>query len=256
MSRRSVASIERKLHALGLVGHVLRGGDNRSMADPRAEPPPHPLHHQYGALLLLILVSLAFQLAAGDSDWARLVAVVLQAVTLVAAVFTSRAHAWVVRLTLVASAAIVAGSIAAVLGTESLGQDSARVVTLLLVALAPPAIAMGMAKQFRFQQFVSIQMMFGVLCIYLLIGLLFGSAFGAIEVLSGDPFFEKGAGNTSNFLYFSYATITTTGYGDLVAATDLGHSLAITEALIGQIYMVSVVALIVANITPRRREQP
>jgi len=216
-----------------------------------------PLHHQYGALLLLILLSLAFQLAAPDGDWARLVAVALQAATLVAAVLTSRAHTWVVRVTVAACALLVLGSVAAILGTEELGSDSARLVTLLLVGLAPPAIVTGMIKQYRARGFISIQIMFGVLCIYLLIGLFFGSAFGVIEALSGEPFFEHGAGNTSNYLYFSYATITTTGYGDLVAGTDLGRSLAITEALIGQIYMVSVVALIVSNVNtaPRRREQ-
>ncbi|HET8976062.1 MAG TPA: potassium channel family protein [Solirubrobacterales bacterium] len=227
------------------------------MAAQRPQRPPRPVHHQYGVLLVLILASLAFQLAAGDSDWARLLAVVLQAGTLIAAVITSRAAGWVIRLTIGACAVLVAGSVTAILGTEALEGDSARLVTLLLVALAPPVIVGGMIEQFRSERLISIQMMFGVLCIYLLIGLFYGSAFGVIETLSGEPFFAHGVGNTSNFLYFSYATITTTGYGDLVAGTNLGRSLAITEALIGQIYMVSVVALIVANIgtSPKRRPQ-
>ena len=65
------------------------------------ENPPRPLHHQYGALLLLILAALAFQLAAPEGNWARLVAVALQAATLVTAVPTARAHPWVIRLTIV-----------------------------------------------------------------------------------------------------------------------------------------------------------
>ena len=60
-------------------------------------------------------------------------------------------------------------------------------------------------------------------------------------------------GDSSDFVYFSFATLTTVGYGDLTAATDLGRSLAITEALIGQIYLVTVVALIVPNIGRARR---
>ena len=169
---------------------------------------------------------------------------------------TSRAHVWVVRLTVAACALLVAGSIAAVLGSDELGEDSARLVTLLLVALAPPALVNGMAKQYRAEERITRQTMFGVLCIYLLIGLFFGSAFGVIESLSNEAFFSTGPGNTSDFLYFSFSTITTVGYGDFVAGTELGRSLAITEALIGQIYMVTVVALIVANVRAAPAPRP
>jgi hypothetical protein len=65
--------------------------------EPRPEPAGSPrprLHHHYGVVLALILASLAFQLAADDGDVQRLIAVVLQAMTLVAAVVASRAHPW------------------------------------------------------------------------------------------------------------------------------------------------------------------
>ena len=52
----------------------------------------------------------------------------------------------------------------------------------------------------------------------------------------------------SQCLYFSFTTLTTVGYGDLTARTDLGHTLAVFEALIGQIYLVTVVSLIVSNL--------
>jgi len=95
--------------------------------------------------------------------------------------------------------------------------------------------------------------MFGVLCIYLLIGLLFGNMFGTIQVLSGEPFFtEKGVEDTADFLYFSFSTLTTVGFGDVIAATNVGRALSIAEALIGQIYLVTVVALIVSNLGPAR----
>ncbi len=91
--------------------------------------------------------------------------------------------------------------------------------------------------------------MFGVLCIYLLIGSIFAFAFGVVDSLSSTPFFaQHAAASTHNLLYFSFATITTTGYGDLTAATDVGRSLAIAEALTGQIYLVTVVAAIVGGL--------
>jgi hypothetical protein len=95
--------------------------------------------------------------------------------------------------------------------------------------------------------------MFGVLCIYLLIGSIFAFAFGLVDSLSSVPFFaQHAAASTHNLLYFSFVTITTTGYGDLTAATDVGRSLAIAEALTGQIYLVTVVATIVGGL----RSQP
>ena len=95
---------------------------------------------------------------------------------------------------------------------------------------------------------MTIHSMFGVLCLYLLIGLIFAVAYAAIQDVSTVDFFTTKDGGRDDFLYFSYATLTTVGYGDLVAATNLGRSLAITEALLGQIYLVTVVALIVANL--------
>jgi hypothetical protein len=208
------------------------------------------VHHRYSILLGLILVTVAFELAATDSDGARLIAVTLQAATLVAAVVTSRAHRWVVRLAIAASVVLVLAAGAAVLGSEELGDDSARVVSLLLVALAPAAIVNGLINLFREEQQITRETMFGVLCIYLLLGLFFGTAFAAVQAISNEDFFRSGASETSDFLYFSFSSLTTTGYGDLVAATNLARSLSITEALLGQIYLVTVVALIIANIRP------
>ncbi len=56
-------------------------------------------------------------------------------------------------------------------------------------------------------------------------------------------------------LYFSFTTLTTLGYGDLTPAGDVGRMLAITEALIGQVYLVTIVALIVTNLG-REQESP
>jgi hypothetical protein len=91
--------------------------------------------------------------------------------------------------------------------------------------------------------------MFGVLCVYLLLGSAFAYAYGVVSAIENGSFFAQISGpEQSDFLYFSFATITTTGFGDLTAATDVGRSLAVTEALVGQIYLVTVVALIVGNL--------
>jgi Ion channel len=215
------------------------------------------IHYRFGYVLALIVAAVAFGLAAPEGDGARFVGVTLQAATLVAAVVASRAHPSIIMFSIVAAVIGVVGTAAALAGTDEFGDGSAEVVALFYVILTPPAIISGLLKHFREEGEATLQLMFGVLCLYLLLGLLFGVAFGADQEISGEPFFTTGDGQRDDFLYFSYATLTTVGYGDLIAAHDVGRSLAITEALLGQIYLVTVVALIVSNLRPARaRRRP
>jgi voltage-gated potassium channel Kch len=85
-----------------------------------------------------------------------------------------------------------------------------------------------------------------------LIGLLFAVAYAVVQEVGGANVFTTAHDGRDDFLYFSFSTLTTTGYGDVVAANNLVRSLAITEALGGQLYLVTVVALIIANIRSTR----
>ncbi len=215
----------------------------------------HLIHYRFGLVLGLILVAITFSLAAPEGDGARFVAVTLQAAVLVAAVIAAKRTRWEIVLAIVVATIGVAGTAAAIVGTDQFGDGSAAIVALLYVALTPPAIATGLIKQFREAGEVTLQTMFGVLCLYLLIGLLFGVAFATVEELSDTSFFTNGSTQRDDFLYFSFSTLSTVGYGDLTAATDLGRSLAVTEALVGQLYLVTVVAVIVSNLRPTGRSR-
>src|SRR2546421_413652 len=99
------------------------------------------------------------------------------------------------------------------------------------------------------QDGVNAQSVTGAICIYILIGLLFLFVYGAIAVLGSGHFFAQGTDGTRSLrLYFSYVTLATLGYGDYTPAGDLGHTLAVLEALVGQLYLVTVLALLVSRL--------
>jgi hypothetical protein len=146
-----------------------------------------------------------------------------------------------------ASAALAVAIIRATAG--GIGEGAARTMNTVLISLGPPAVAVGVVRNLRASGEVRLEAVFGVLCLYVLIGMAFGFVYGAIDRFAEGSFFAGGQPATvSHCLYFSLTTLATVGYGDFVARTDLGHTLAVSEALIGQIYLVTVVSLIVSNL--------
>jgi hypothetical protein len=96
----------------------------------------------------------------------------------------------------------------------------------------------------------------GAICVYLLLGIIFMFIYGTAAALGDNPFFAQGTDGTRPLrLYFSFVTLATLGYGDYTPASDLGHTLAIVEALIGQLYLVTVVALLVARMRPGHKRE-
>lgn len=217
-----------------------------------ADPADGGRRFRYGLLLGLIATSLAFQLAAPSADWSRLVTVGLQGATLVLALRTSRVHPLLIRIAALIVAIAFAGSVIAVVAGDDVGRDSTAIVNLLLVGLAPAAIVVGVVRNVREDHGVTLTTMYGVLCVYLLLGMFFAFVYGAIDAFGASGVFAETTDPTqADFLYFSFSTLTTTGYGDLTVDTGLGRAVSITEALLGQIYLVTVVAAIVTKLRPR-----
>jgi hypothetical protein len=210
--------------------------------------------HRYGMVFVLVVLSFVVQEAAPDTDLTRVAVIWLQAATLVGAVRIARARRRFVRLAaaVAALAAIAAPVLWVVHG--SVGDGVTAIATGLLVAVAPPVIASGLAHDLFGSGEVTLETLSGVLSIYLLAGMFFSFLFAAVQTLGDDPFFAEVADpERADYLYFSYTTLTSTGFGDLTAATNFGRTLTSIEALVGTIYLVTIVALIVANLRPRRR---
>jgi len=86
----------------------------------------------------------------------------------------------------------------------------------------------------------------GALCAYVLVGLLFAFLYLAVSDLRSGPFFaQPGEHVQSEFLYYSFVTLTTLGFGDLSPSVGLPQALTAIEALLGQIFLVTMVARLV-----------
>lgn len=223
-----------------------------SSSEPAASDNGVPTRDRYGLLLGAIVLSFLMQGIAKSGPVPDLALAVLLAATLTLALWAADARPRVLQ---VGGAVALAGIIWTIVdvATGNVNGVSDRISHLLLVTLAPPAIVVGVARAVRARQAITVEAVFGTLCLYLLLGMGFAFAYGIVDKLA-YPFFAQNAKATpSNLLYFSFTTLTTVGYGDFTARTQLGHTLSVSEALAGQIYLVTVVSAIVANLTPRRR---
>ena len=207
---------------------------------------------RYGLLLLVIIIVFTIQGVATPEDWEQVLVTAILGATLLLALWVADVRTWVMRVAAVLSVAVLALSIVqAILG--HIDQGPTRVANAMLVFLAPPAIAVGVVRSLRARETVTLEAVLGVLSVYLLIGMFFAFVYGSIDRLGTGHFFaQEVAATASSCLYFSFTTLTTVGYGDLTARSNLGHTLAVSEALMGQIYLVTVVSVIVANLGRRR----
>jgi voltage-gated potassium channel Kch len=122
-----------------------------------------------------------------------------------------------------------------------------------MMLLVPVAILRKIGKEFG-EEGVDLEIVLGALSAYLYIGAYFAFLYGVMAHLSNSPFFaQPGADSRLNYLYFSFVTLTTTGYGDISPAYGPGRMIAVTEAVIGQLYLVSVVAIVVSAFGKRKK---
>lgn len=206
---------------------------------------------RFGALLAAIVALFLIQGIATPGRWEQLFVAILLAITLVLAARVADARPGVMRgAVLLASIVVLLSLVEAI--DASVNGVPVRVGDLLLVTLAPPAVVVGILRDLRLRGQVTIESVFGVLAVYLLLGMFFALLYGLIGRVNGSFFVQNVPVTTARCLYFSFTTLTTVGYGDLTAASNLGHTLAVSEALVGQIYLVTVVSVIVGNLGRRR----
>jgi len=235
-------------HAEDEASHIIVRGEKVIRAD------------RYLLVFFLILLTVLSSAFAGDGSWGLIITLLLQTATLLVALRTSDAGRKSQMVAGVVSLLTVAGvTIALLTGNERIAHLAYASSMVALVAVTPMAII----RRLLSHPTVNITTITGAANIYLLFGLFWASVYTAIGAVThvgtqtpAQAFFISSTGRTpigSDFIYYSYVTLATVGYGDLTSASQLGRMVSITEALVGQLYLVIVVSVLVANVGHIRR---
>jgi Ion channel len=208
--------------------------------------------HSYGFVLVVVLCSVVFASIAPDGPVASTALVLIQAATLATALWTSGvAELRSKRVAMLLGFASLAAILAA-FGSGDVVDGTIAIIDAVLVASAIVVIARGAVDQGD----VNLQSLRAAIAIYVLLGMFFVFVYGAAAALGSKPFFEQGTdGTTALRFYFSFVTLATLGYGDYTPAGNGGHLMAVGEAILGQLYLVIVIALVVGNFSRTTRER-
>ena len=196
----------------------------------------------YASLLVLLLANFFLLELVDDPRWGALGSTVLSAAALVVAISDPDAGHTIKRrhVLLIAACVALAPIVFFVNSAELIGLTYLLPAVLLVTATLPITIS-RVARHRR----VTHETVLGALCAYVLLGLLFAFVFLAVEEVRGDFFAQAGEHPQSEFLYFSFITLTTLGLSLATPSIGLPQALTALEALIGSVFLVTLVARLV-----------
>jgi hypothetical protein len=223
---------------------------------------PHRLRHVRNAfverlrrgdtysLLLAVLVAGYVLIAMLErSLWERFTFSVVMGLVFLLALYTSHVRDRAFRIGCAAVAVVVIATlIQALAGRE--GNDGSTFVVFVLVLIAPVVVLNRILRH----DVIGTETILGAVCVYVLLGIAFAGIYAGMDDFDQGTFFAQRVHPAANveFLYFSFITLTTVGFGDLTPGTDSARVVVTFEALIGQVFLVTLVARLVSMYGVRR----
>ena len=207
--------------------------------------------NSYGLVLLLILLTYGVSITFSEGRAVSIV-VAVQIATIWVVLRASEARR---RLRMIAGVFAVLCALAAILNLFIPHQVADRGFMALVSGLLYLGAPFSIIRHLVLRRTVDRETVLGAIAAYLMIGMFFAFAYRALGDMQGGPFFGTSDGTFSQDLFFSFTTLTTTGYGNLIPAGNPGQSFAVLEMLIGQLFLVTAVAKAVSAWQPRRREE-
>jgi hypothetical protein len=197
----------------------------------------------FGLVLLLLIGTYVLGSLTASHGWTAALTILVAAIAGVVALASAGARLTVVRgAAVLAAGAVICGVLSAILDSRALLGVSG-LITAVLLLIAAGAVLRTVVSTAE----VGFRTILGAISVYIILGLLFSFLYIAIDRIQGSPFF--GAETTvhdGDTLLFSFYTLTTTGYGNLVPAGQPGKLFAGLEMLIGNIFLVTLVAGLVS----------
>jgi hypothetical protein len=203
----------------------------------------------YGLLLALLMVTYVVIALLERSPWQRFVIAFMLGLVFLLTLHTSHVRARAFRLGLAIVLIIELSTfVQALIGRQ--GNDGTAYVMFVFLLIAPIVILSRVLRH----EVIGIETILGALCVYVLLGIAFAGIYAAINDIEPLGFFaQRGPKSNVDFLYFSFITLTTVGYGDLTPGTDVGRVVVTFEALVGQVFLVTLVARLVSMYGTARR---
>ncbi len=206
----------------------------------------------YSLLLIVLLVDFVLFATLPDDRYSPVIRAPLIVMTLLLALRTSRASSRLIRFARWAGVLAFAAVVLSLLGRAPTFKGATQLLFFVLLAALPFVII----RRILGHEEVSVETIYGALCVYLLIGLVFASLFAGVNSVGSEYFASPPSQNQpTDLLYLSFITLTTVGFGDVVPATDLSRALVVLEALMGQVFLVTLVARLVAMFGQEQRRR-
>jgi voltage-gated potassium channel Kch len=204
----------------------------------------------YGLLLGAIVVSYVLMAVLREGQWSHVVLGGTFGVVLLLALHTSHVRGTPMRIAVVIVVLWLLFNIVQAIAGEVI--EGAGWAMSALVIVSPCVVLNRILRHPK----INLETVLGAICAYLLIAIAFGVVYGLVDKFGSEHFFAQGnVKDPVKYLYFSYIVLTTVGFGDLTPATDSGRILVSIEALLGQIFLVTLVASLVANMGRSRNPE-
>jgi len=209
------------------------------------------MNEAFGLVLLLVVSTYVIASLTRYTGWSAVAISAVGCTSAAVAFGSSGVRVGVVRVAVGLAVLSTALAVVAALGDDDQFLAASALIEMLLLIGATGAVLRAVLTEST----VNFRTILGAISVYMIFGLLFTSLYVTIDRLQSGPFFaEEAGGQTGDFVFFSITTLTTTGYGNLVPADQPGKMFAGLEMLLGQIFLVTLIAGLVSLWRPRRRD--